>query len=159
MSDSYFIGTIARAHKLRRYSNTRKSSIDEDALKKLLAMDEDSLKRLEFLEEDDIQRLKRLKNGEKLQAVIPKDDGKPEIGMMVSLDHTIYFHNPREFKADEWMFMEMETPWAGDGRGLVYERIFSKDGKLIASCVQEVSCVQRRVPIFAADLNPRAWYG
>lgn len=137
MSDSYFIGTIARAHRLQRYSSARKASIDEEALKKLLAMDDKSLKRLDFLEEDDFERLQRIRNGEKIEEVLPKDDDSPEIGMMVSLDHTIYFHNPREFRADDWMMMEMETPWAGDGRGLVHERIFTRDGKLIATCVQE----------------------
>lgn len=133
MSDNYFIGTIARVHKLWRYSSARagnsKSTIDEEVLKKLLAMDNESLKRVPDI---DIQQLQRLRNGEDLS-----QETKPEVGMMVSLDHTIYFHNPREFKADEWMFTEMETPWAGDGRGLVFQRIFSRDGKLIASCVQE----------------------
>ena len=32
---------------------------------------------------------------------------------------------------------EMETPWAGDGRGLVVQRIWSKEGVLIATCTQE----------------------
>ena len=63
--------------------------------------------------------------------------GKREIGMMVSLDHTIYFHDPRNFREDDWLFTEMETPWAGDGRGLVYQKIWTKEGKLIATCVQE----------------------
>ncbi|KAF2120296.1 thioesterase-like superfamily-domain-containing protein [Lophiotrema nucula] len=136
MSDSYFVGTIARVHKLWRYSALRKSktksSIDEEMLKKLLAMDEDQLKRLKFVDEADLQHIRRLKNGEDLTS-----GTKPEIGMMVSLDHTIYFHNPRNFRADEWMFTEMETPWTGDGRGLVLQKMFSRDGTLIASCVQE----------------------
>ena len=37
------------------------------------------------------------------------------------------------------MFTEMESPWAGDGRGVVTQRIFSKDGTLLATCFQEVS--------------------
>ena len=138
MSDSYFIGTIARAHHLWRYSTQRKSnhksSIDEDMLKRLLAMDDAELRRMKFVDEVDIQRIRRLKNGEDIT-----QDKTPEIGMMVSLDHTIYFHNPRSFRADEWIFTEMETPWAGDGRGLVYQRMYTQDGTLIASCVQEVS--------------------
>lgn len=64
---------------------------------------------------------------------------KRSIGMMVSLDHTIYFHRPREVKADEWMCTEMETPWSGEGRGLVMQRIWNKKGRLVATCVQEVS--------------------
>lgn len=81
---------------------------------------------------------------------------RPEIGMMVSLDHTIYFHDPKGFRADEWMCAEAETPWAGDGRGLVFQRIFSRDGKLIASCVQEVCWLRflygiRRVTVANAN--------
>ncbi|KAI9820505.1 MAG: hypothetical protein M1832_003696 [Thelocarpon impressellum] len=69
-----------------------------------------------------------------------EDGEKPKasIGMMVSLDHTIFFHNPRDFRADDWMFIEMESPWAGDGRGLALQRIYTRDGLLIATCVQEV---------------------
>ncbi|KAK3209312.1 hypothetical protein GRF29_69g1432883 [Pseudopithomyces chartarum] len=136
MSDSYFIGTVARVHKLWRYAavrkNNTKSSIDEDVLKKLLAMDDEDLKRVKFLDQDDLERIRKLKNG-------VQEDTKPkaEIGMMVSLDHTIYFHDPRAFRADEWMFAEMETPWSGDGRGLVFQKLFTRDGRLIATCVQE----------------------
>lgn len=138
MSDSYFIGTVARVHKLWRYAAVRKSntksSIDEDVLKKLLAMDDEDLKRVKFLDQHDLERIRKLKNG-------VQEDTKPkaEIGMMVSLDHTIYFHDPRAFRADEWMFAEMETPWSGDGRGLVFQKLFTRDGRLIATCVQEVS--------------------
>jgi acyl-CoA thioesterase 8 len=63
---------------------------------------------------------------------------RPQVGMMVSLDHTIYFHNPRSFRADEWIFTEMESPWAGDGRGLVIQKMWTRGGVLIATCVQEV---------------------
>lgn len=63
--------------------------------------------------------------------------GKPEIGMMVSLDHSIYFHEPGKIKADEWMFVDMESPWAGNGRGVVTSRVFSREGVLLATCVQE----------------------
>ncbi|KAF2277192.1 Thioesterase/thiol ester dehydrase-isomerase [Westerdykella ornata] len=133
MSDSYFVGTIARAHKLWRYSAFRKdnskSSIDEETLKKLLVLDEEKLKRFKHVDEADLEHIRALRNGEAVE--------KPEIGMMVSLDHTIYFHNPRSFRADEWMMTEMETPWSDDGRGLVFQRIFTRHGTLIATCVQE----------------------
>jgi acyl-CoA thioesterase 8 len=100
-------------------------------------MDDAELKRQKSLNEADIQHIRRLKNGTD-SISIRENDTMPEIGMMVSLDHTIYFHNPRAFRADEWIFTEMETPWAGDGRGLVYQRMYTRDGTLIASCVQEV---------------------
>ena len=64
---------------------------------------------------------------------------KVGVGMAVSLDHSIFFHHPRLFRADDWMFSEMESPWAGDGRGFVYQRIWAPDGTLIATCTQEVS--------------------
>jgi acyl-CoA thioesterase 8 len=64
------------------------------------------------------------------------------VSMMVSLDHTIYFHDPQGFRADEWLFTEMESPWAGDGRGLVTQRMFTREGKLIATCIQEVSVLE-----------------
>lgn len=135
MSDSYFIGTVARAHKLMRYSTLRKdsakSSIDEDMLKKLLEMDDTELQQQSHVNEAEKERIRQLKNGEPDR----------EIGMMVSLDHTIYFHNPRNFRADEWILADAETPWAGDGRGLVFQRMYTRDGTLIASCVQEVSSV------------------
>lgn len=63
---------------------------------------------------------------------------RAKIGMMVSLDHSIYFHQPRKFRADEWMFAEMSSPWSGDGRGVVTQHMYAQDGTLIATCFQEV---------------------
>ncbi|KAH7055842.1 thioesterase-like superfamily-domain-containing protein [Macrophomina phaseolina] len=133
MSDSYFIGTVARVHKVWAFRPRRggKPTIDEERLKKLLDEDEEKLRRIPGMDDHVINSLRE---GKTLNEA---EDERPEIGMMVSLDHTIYFHNPREFRADEWMFSEMESPWAGDGRGLVFSRIFTRDGKLIATCVQE----------------------
>lgn len=44
------------------------------------------------------------------------------------------------------MFTEMESLWAGDGRGVVMQKIFSKDGTLLATAIQEVSST-RQLPI------------
>ncbi|KAL7272454.1 acyl-CoA thioesterase [Rhizina undulata] len=60
-----------------------------------------------------------------------------QVGMMVSLDHTVYFHKGDEIKTDEWMLMETESPWAGEERGLVTQRIWNLEGKLVATCFQE----------------------
>lgn len=130
-------------HRLWRYSQVPKSNekgekqslITSDVLEKLKKMDVETLKKVSGLDHDMINQIKSLeiKDGK----VVGLKEKRPEIGMMVSLDHSIYFHSPRDFRADEWMLAEAETPWAGDGRGLVMQRIFSKDGKLIASCVQE----------------------
>lgn len=63
----------------------------------------------------------------------------PEIGMLVSLDHSIYFHEPKNFRVDEWLFIETVSPWSGDGRGVVQQHMFSVDGTLVATCFQEVN--------------------
>lgn len=153
MSDSYFIGTVARVHKLWRQvpqmrNRDGKPSISEDVVKKILDENDDQtlLRRFPMLEPTALKEVR-----EKGLAALTHQVGsgaRPEIGMMVSLDHTIYFHRPRDFRADEWLFTEMESPWAGDGRGLVMQKMWTRDGKLIATCVQEVST---QVPIHVFD--------
>jgi acyl-coenzyme A thioesterase 1/2/4 len=63
----------------------------------------------------------------------------PKVAMMVSLDHTIYFHSVEGLRVDEWLLSEVHTSWAGNGRGLVHQKIWTKDGVLVATCIQEVS--------------------
>ena len=70
MSDSYFIGTVARVHKLWRYAavrkNNTKSTIDEDVLKKLLAMDDEDLTQwLKDLQREFIVRMSALAEEER----------------------------------------------------------------------------------------------
>jgi acyl-CoA thioesterase-2 len=52
-----------------------------------------------------------------------------------SLDHAIWFHEP--FRADEWLLYVTESPWAGHARGFASGRVFSRDGRLVASVTQE----------------------
>ncbi|MCX6395928.1 MAG: acyl-CoA thioesterase II [Propionibacteriales bacterium] len=52
-----------------------------------------------------------------------------------SLDHTIWFHRP--FRADEWWLYDQTSPSASGGRGLAIARIFTADGRLVASVAQE----------------------
>lgn len=127
MTDSYFIGTVARVHNLVRFSSRRNVDI---AIRGFQGGAEEKRAMRAYLEE--VAKQEADENEGQLD---PNDDR--QIGMMVSLDHTIFFHNPRAFRADEWMLQEMETPWAGDGRGVVLQRIWSKDGTLIATCTQE----------------------
>lgn len=61
------------------------------------------------------------------------------IGMCVSLDHTVYFHRAAGFRADDWMLVERSSAWVGNERAVVTARIWGQDGRLIATCVQEVS--------------------
>jgi len=52
-----------------------------------------------------------------------------------SLDHTIWFHRP--FRADEWWLYDQHSPSASGGRGLTFARVFTQDGRLVASVAQE----------------------
>jgi acyl-CoA thioesterase-2 len=52
-----------------------------------------------------------------------------------SLDHTIWFHRP--FRADDWWLYDQWSPSAGGGRGLALGRIFTPDGRLVATVAQE----------------------
>jgi acyl-CoA thioesterase II len=58
-----------------------------------------------------------------------------DVGMVTSLDHSMYFHCP--FRADEWLTFRMSSPWAGDGRGLTIGHVYREDGRLVATCMQE----------------------
>jgi acyl-CoA thioesterase 8 len=127
MSDSYFIGTVARVHNLMRFANRR--NIDQ-TLAAFRGSEEEKKAMKEYLET--IAKEEAEEN-----AQCQRSGDIRQIGMMVSLDHLIFFHNPRAFRADEWMLTEMDSPWAGDGRGLVFQRVWTKDGILIATCVQE----------------------
>lgn len=64
-------------------------------------------------------------------------------GMQVtSLDHAMYFHRP--FRMDDWLLYDIESPWAGGGRGLVRGRFYDRQGNLVASCFQEGLIRDRR---------------
>ncbi len=52
-----------------------------------------------------------------------------------SLDHAMWFHRP--FRADEWWLYDQESPWTGAGRGLARGAIYTADGHLAVSVVQE----------------------
>jgi acyl-CoA thioesterase-2 len=57
-------------------------------------------------------------------------------GMQVaSIDHVMWFHQP--FRCDEWLLHVMESPMARGARGLMRGRIFTRDGRLVASTAQE----------------------
>ncbi|MEV4438245.1 acyl-CoA thioesterase II [Streptomyces sp. NPDC049577] len=52
-----------------------------------------------------------------------------------SLDHAMWFHRP--FRADEWLLYDQESPTSQGGRGLARGRIFTQDGRLAVSVIQE----------------------
>jgi acyl-CoA thioesterase II len=61
---------------------------------------------------------------------------------LASLDHAVWFHRP--FRADDWLLYVQESPNAGGGRGLATGRLFTAEGTLVASVVQEGLIRRRR---------------
>jgi acyl-CoA thioesterase-2 len=54
---------------------------------------------------------------------------------MASLDHAMWFHRP--FRADEWLLYSQDSPSASGGRGLGRGTVHTRDGRLVATVVQE----------------------
>jgi acyl-CoA thioesterase-2 len=75
-------------------------------------------------------------------ALVPHDVeiGSPKL-MPASLDHTIWFHRP--FRADRWWLYDQWSPSASGGRGLSLARVFTEDGRLVATVAQEGLIRQR----------------
>jgi acyl-CoA thioesterase-2 len=55
--------------------------------------------------------------------------------MGASLDHAMWFHRP--FRADEWLLYAQDTPNASGARGLARGQVFTQEGELVVSVVQE----------------------
>jgi acyl-CoA thioesterase-2 len=55
--------------------------------------------------------------------------------IMASLDHALWFH--REVRIDRWLLYSMDSPNASGARGLARGQLFTEDGKLVASTMQE----------------------
>jgi acyl-CoA thioesterase II len=52
-----------------------------------------------------------------------------------SLDHAMWFHRP--FRADRWLLYAQHSPASGGARGLAQGEVFTADGDLVVSVVQE----------------------
>ncbi|NJQ07438.1 acyl-CoA thioesterase [Streptomyces lonarensis] len=52
-----------------------------------------------------------------------------------SLDHAMWFHRP--FRADEWLLYDTDSPTTQGGRGLARGQIWTRDGDLAVSVIQE----------------------
>ena len=129
MSDSFLLGSVPRIHRIPRYSSPaalqhlkylKSQSSPESALEaKYLWL----LARKEILEYKRNQRLGSVDR---------------EVSMLVTLSHIVYFHNAAAVRADDWLLSEVQSPWAGEGRGLAIQRWWSRSGLLLATCLQEV---------------------
>ena len=54
---------------------------------------------------------------------------------MASLDHAMWFHRP--FRADEWLLYDQYAISTSSARGLAGGAIYTADGRLAVSVVQE----------------------
>jgi acyl-CoA thioesterase-2 len=54
---------------------------------------------------------------------------------MASLDHAMWFH--RDFSMNDWLLYAIDSPSASNARGFTRGNIFTQDGILVASVVQE----------------------
>jgi len=55
--------------------------------------------------------------------------------IMASLDHGLWFH--RRFRVDQWLLYAIDSPNAAAARGFARGQLFTEDGVLVASTVQE----------------------
>ena len=55
--------------------------------------------------------------------------------MIASLDHAMWFHRP--FRADDWLLYHQTSPSASGARGLAEGQIFTRDGRLAVTVIQE----------------------
>jgi acyl-CoA thioesterase II len=54
---------------------------------------------------------------------------------LASLDHALWYHRP--FRADDWLLYAQDSPSSHGARGLCRGSIFTRQGTLVASVVQE----------------------
>lgn len=54
---------------------------------------------------------------------------------MATIDHSMWFH--RDFKFDDWLLYQIESPSATNQRGFVLGKFFDRKGRLVASTAQE----------------------
>lgn len=71
-----------------------------------------------------------------LTALQPHGIGFLEPGVQIAtIDHSMWFHRP--FRLDDWLLYAVESTSASGARGFVRGQIYTREGVLIASTVQE----------------------
>ena len=61
---------------------------------------------------------------------------------VASLDHSIWFH--RDFRMDEWLLYDKDSPSSSGGRGFNRGNFYTRDGVLVASTTQEALIRERQ---------------
>jgi acyl-CoA thioesterase-2 len=75
-------------------------------------------------------------------AMLPHGTSVMQPGLQIaSLDHALWFHG--NLRVNDWLLYAMDSPWAGNARGLALGKIFTRDGRLVASVAQEGLIRQR----------------
>lgn len=123
MSDSYFLVGVPHSHEVWHFVNTPISEFYPSPKGTSTSTETHTSIRRPYLE---------------CPGVDP-GSGERKVSMMVSLDHTMYFHNMEYLQVGEWLLSEIQSSWAGNSRGIVQQRMWTKDGKLVGTCIQEVS--------------------
>jgi acyl-CoA thioesterase-2 len=54
---------------------------------------------------------------------------------VASLDHALWFHE--DFRADEWLLHTVEAERIGGGRGLAKGSFYTREGRLVATTMQQ----------------------
>lgn len=62
---------------------------------------------------------------------------------VVTIDHSMWFHH--DFRLDDWLLYVVESPVASDGCALVKGHFYTREGKLVASTIQEGLIRQRKI--------------
>ncbi|KIW18425.1 acyl-CoA thioesterase II [Exophiala spinifera] len=120
--DNYFIGTIPHVHGIWDFVKPPLTEFD------VVGQD---------LPQEPQQHFRVPGSGEAINSTHDQEGERLRIDMMVTLNHTMFFHAPKAVRADEWMLSELSSHWAGEGRGVSMQKIWSQDGVLLATCVQE----------------------
>jgi len=61
--------------------------------------------------------------------------GEPSLQAMVSLDHSLWLHEPA--RVDDWLLYVQQSPKAAWGRGFTRGAIYTREGQLVASVGQD----------------------
>ncbi|KAH8101448.1 thioesterase-like superfamily-domain-containing protein [Cristinia sonorae] len=63
-------------------------------------------------------------------------EGENRLSMSSTIDHTIWFYDD-DFDCGDWLLYVVDTPRARHGRAVVFGRMYTESGKLIAVMTQE----------------------
>ncbi|OAL38192.1 hypothetical protein AYO20_02644 [Fonsecaea nubica] len=133
LSDFYVINTATRVYGLPMFSPQSYIERSVSALNRSeTAEKEKAITHLQNMIRTEKLEMKRM-----AQVSLSTKTNNLQVGMMVTLSHTVFFHNQQAVRPHEWMLFELKSPWAGDNRGIAVQRTWNKEGLLIMTCVQE----------------------